>query len=147
MQTHVFFYKFHFLRTFFWKNVIEHLRVCAVHIHSIKASPQTYISVCIYETFNTQNIKENRAHRVTTKGLLYILIIHTNSVHFEDDTIKIGFFIKFIFYSHMSNSIPHRSLILPPGDHLLNIIRKNSKSMLLRLFQLFLTNGVWEEDI
>lgn len=97
------------------ENVIEHLRVCAVHIHSIKASPQTYISVCIYETFNTQNIKENRAHRVTTKGLLYILIIHTNSVHFEDDTIKIGFFIKFIFYSHMSNSIPHRSLILPPG--------------------------------
>lgn len=97
MQTHVFFYKFHFLRTFFRKNVIEHLRVCAVHIHSIKASPQTYISVCIYETFNTQNIKENRAHRVTTKGLLYILIIHTNSVHFEDDTIKIGFFIKSYF--------------------------------------------------
>lgn len=67
----------------------------------LRQNPKLF-SVRLHEILNAQNVKENRAHQVTTRGVLTILILHLNIVYLEDGTINTQVFRLYDYFSEMT---------------------------------------------
>lgn len=102
LQIYIFLWKFHSFRNFFWKKIIKYLRAWYRTYSFNYGKTPNFLSVRLHEILNAQSVKENRAHQVTTRGVLTILILHLNIVYLEDGTINPQVFRLYGYFSEMT---------------------------------------------
>lgn len=99
---YIFLCKFHSFGNFFWNKIIEYLRPWYRRYSFNYGKIPNFLSFRLHEILRTQNIKENRAHQVRTRGMLTILILHLIIVYLEDSIINTQGFKLCGYFSEMT---------------------------------------------